>query len=610
MVPSNKKGTGKFTIGDPEMPANFFPNYLTVGQQYAAKMSLGWRPGQSVYSTEVALRENIDARELLNLDPDVRFAKNHACISAIGNDIKFVPATSDPKDRKKCEIYREWYEETEGNLNTNLLMAECLLIDGEYFGYYDGYRKRINLGNMGTFDWYLPQKIRNISRYRFERITQKDGKVDLKMYRPQTRTWEFLNPQQRRNLIYKNNSDDETRMGFGNGLIDPLYVAYALKKKFEGDMIDLMTRVGGGIWDIGIDDINEGDTYRTLDALQALYEQKLAQAMSMHVFTRRKQDEFNIKEPPAQSFQSLSQEIDRQVLRIYMLLMGAVLQVAESQFGTRAQSVTHKESSNNHVRPTAVNVSEIWTFQVFRKIFEFYNSHIFNHIGLKDARPPLFMIPQDRKDDFEKNVRIMKDILDSGAPIKKEQIYELSGVEQPLPGDELIHPKLESIQYPLAPSEDIEDQPQALEDIQDRAEDKAEKEVKDEGKEPKPDQFAILKTENSVVKKRADLPQIPEEKTSQILQNLKDLGIKTKEDSVYIDFVKPSQPFVDGDKIASMANSIMERKPIWLSSDCYVVDGHHRFYATKSRGEKMIDCIIVDCPFFKIVPIFKEILGE
>lgn len=107
------------------------------------------------------------------------------------------------------------------------------------------------------------------------------------------------------------------------------------------------------------------------------------------------------------------------------------------------------------------------------------------------------------------------------------------------------------------------------------------------------------------------LPQIPKEKLPEFVRYLYDHGIKISKKLVPIEHLLPIQKNVNKEKVRSM---IKDKKsltiPIIITSDGYIVDGHHRWVAAHVEGKKNLDAIICDCPLSKFLKLSHDFDGS
>lgn len=102
---------------------------------------------------------------------------------------------------------------------------------------------------------------------------------------------------------------------------------------------------------------------------------------------------------------------------------------------------------------------------------------------------------------------------------------------------------------------------------------------------------------------RADMPQLDDiEKFLNWCYETKD--IKSVLVDTPVGFVKPTQAEYDEDKVARMG---VPDSPILISSDYFIVDGHHRFFAVTSNSTKWdIQTYQIDVTINRALALAKE----
>lgn len=82
-----------------------------------------------------------------------------------------------------------------------------------------------------------------------------------------------------------------------------------------------------------------------------------------------------------------------------------------------------------------------------------------------------------------------------------------------------------------------------------------------------------------------DQPQIAPNDIQNFILYLREQGIQCFKTNIAIMDLKPSQETIDWDKVKQIAqqgfDSLVNGTPIFVGTDNYVADGHHRFYALK-----------------------------
>ncbi len=94
--------------------------------------------------------------------------------------------------------------------------------------------------------------------------------------------------------------------------------------------------------------------------------------------------------------------------------------------------------------------------------------------------------------------------------------------------------------------------------------------------------------------KRITMPQIIAKKLPEFLAELREDTTKTRRKTLDPATLKPTQDKLDTAKVKRIqGNPEALKKPIVVSKDQFIVDGHHRWAACKALGQK-VPCIVVD----------------
>lgn len=101
---------------------------------------------------------------------------------------------------------------------------------------------------------------------------------------------------------------------------------------------------------------------------------------------------------------------------------------------------------------------------------------------------------------------------------------------------------------------------------------------------------------------RSSMPQLD---TDAFVKHLEDNGISVYRNTDIKD-VKPLQVNIDTAKVSEIASKgAANISPIIVSSDGYVLDGHHRYFASKAV-DCAVDGYVVELPINKLLKIALE----
>lgn len=92
---------------------------------------------------------------------------------------------------------------------------------------------------------------------------------------------------------------------------------------------------------------------------------------------------------------------------------------------------------------------------------------------------------------------------------------------------------------------------------------------------------AVAKYKNSKGISRVDMPQIKSKDVPEFVEFLKELGVKSKNEKVEVQELKPTQKEFNPDKVGKLQTAPLSvlTKVIIKSKDDFILDGHHRFSA-------------------------------
>lgn len=106
---------------------------------------------------------------------------------------------------------------------------------------------------------------------------------------------------------------------------------------------------------------------------------------------------------------------------------------------------------------------------------------------------------------------------------------------------------------------------------------------------------------------RNEMPQVQASDVPDFLEFLEKKGIKHKKENVHAGDLKATQKEIDLDKVKKLKDEKIEnlKKPLIVSSDSHIMDGHHRWLALLAKDMKC-PCYIVDTPMKKLIELGKK----
>jgi hypothetical protein len=122
----------------------------------------------------------------------------------------------------------------------------------------------------------------------------------------------------------------------------------------------------------------------------------------------------------------------------------------------------------------------------------------------------------------------------------------------------------------------------------------------------------VFYPKNSLGIKRKDMPQIEDDKQGEFLDYLKELGLKYSKSKVSVSSIKPAQNELSYKAAQALLDSKSPKlnKPLVISQDNYIVDGHHRWLAHLIKDENAkVESIQISEKAKKLINIVKNFSG-
>jgi hypothetical protein len=113
---------------------------------------------------------------------------------------------------------------------------------------------------------------------------------------------------------------------------------------------------------------------------------------------------------------------------------------------------------------------------------------------------------------------------------------------------------------------------------------------------------------------RADLPQVKSDDMDNFRQWLQEQGVESFKSSMEVGEMNPIQKEINLEKVQSMMEKhgageidLVTGKPVMVTEDEYIIDGHHRWYALRELDEtNEMETINIQLPVKKLLKIVKD----
>ena len=106
---------------------------------------------------------------------------------------------------------------------------------------------------------------------------------------------------------------------------------------------------------------------------------------------------------------------------------------------------------------------------------------------------------------------------------------------------------------------------------------------------------------------RKDMPQIQASDVQEFLKFLETRDISYVKKNISAKDLKATQKEIDMDKVDNLKDENIDelRKPLLVSKDHHIMDGHHRWLALLGKGLDC-PCYLIDAPMKRLLELGKE----
>lgn len=315
---------------------------------------------------------------------------------------------------------------------------------GRAYGYIESSRKHKALGSTKTArEWWLPSRIVDIDKRRVQYVAEHSGDGDGRRIRSRTELYSVARNQYETvdpgdpilSVVY---DDEESRLGYGRGLLDALYFLWWAKQEVMKEGLQGIARWARGLLVYKVDSnrfagaLGKGPVAVADEAMRTLDRHR-----GRHTYVIDKDDELTVDstEGTGQIVQGFIDHINNEILAV---AVGSVLPFGGStDKGSLARSETEKDVADEGIEFDRGVVDEEITFGLIGRFLD-YNRDAIYRLGLALATAPRFVTGEADREDHLANVQIIKGAREAGMRIKADEAYEKVGLTRPGPDDELL----------------------------------------------------------------------------------------------------------------------------------------------------------------------------
>jgi len=415
--------------------------------QYSRALSAAYLWHHRITDPDWALEQDVDTWRKIWRDPQLAQAMQIRLHMVAGREWQVIPGNKNPTEQDKfaAEIVADALGHLKKFGEARALLAQAVF-HGTSWAFLEGKRITTVLnGKKG--DWWVPSQLRNMNKGRFIYVpkTYEDMNgeerimVETQLYPIADPTPRPITNKFRQRLCKVVYMDEESRLGYGRGLLETVYFLWWAKQEVMKEGLKAIERWAGGLI-IGKTDLNAqpGADGRDSDTVREDFAKVLEAQRSRHVMVVDNEDSVEAianGTPGSNMVQSMLEYIDS---RMTGVVLGSVLPYGVNEgAGSMARSQTEQDVTSILISYDQDNVSESITECVVKQFWRM-NKPQLKASGITDARMPKFRIMIERREDYQQNAMVIQQVLNAGIPLKKQEVYERIGFTAPDDDDEVI----------------------------------------------------------------------------------------------------------------------------------------------------------------------------
>ena len=410
------------------------------GDLYANALASAYLQDWRILDPDLSQQREPEIWEKIQRDGKISQAIHQRCSGVAGADWSVQPASDDQVDKQLAEIVREALGEIVHFREARKKLAHAIF-RGRAYGYIEGKRRRIILGDYGAREWFVPTRIRDIDKRRFQIVSDSDQddegnrqiKMTKQMWSVAQMKWINVRPDDMKAIIEVIWGEEESNFHYyGKPLLESLYFLYYCKAHALELGMTAMEKFAGSTITVAMDPENHPSGAGTdNESVRDAYIDELKKQRSEHIFVHPKGDEISILAGQGEGNQVITGFIDYLDNAILSTALGATLPFGgQSEIGSFARSETERDVSESFLQFDRSLLDQHLTTTLIG-LFVDLNWSTLVELGLQDARLPKFVTTQQPREDPNAAIGVINSCLQAGIPLLKEEVYRKLGYQMP-----------------------------------------------------------------------------------------------------------------------------------------------------------------------------------
>ena len=417
------------------------------GDLYSQALSNAYQQEWRILDPDLSQEREPEIWEKIQRDGRVHQAIHQRCSAVAGGDWIIEPATDSEVDKAAAEIVRDAFKRVENFRESRKKLAHAIF-RGRSYGYIEGRRKNVKLGDYPYDAWWCPTKIVDIDKRRFQIVPHvnddDDGKTQLRVQRQmwsvsQMKWFDLADADLRSIIEVIWGSEESTFHYYGKPLLESLYFLWWAKMICLQEGLTAVERFSGGAVIMELDEANHPAGAGTdAETVRDAYIDELKKMRGEHVFCHAKGDSLSVLQGGGEGQRMVHDFLNYIDGAVMSTALGATLPFGVGEgVGSLARAEVEREVSEGFLQADREMLDSAITNKMVRLFMEL-NWPNFVKLGLGDAQMPRFVTSQQSREDPNASVGVVASALQAGIDLRKDEVYEAIGYSIPQEGEDVF----------------------------------------------------------------------------------------------------------------------------------------------------------------------------
>ena len=410
---------------------------------YAINKAAVLQDGLRIWDPSYALSEDPQAWEKAQLDAVVSGAIDRNLLSVAGTEWELEPYSEEEGDVLLGTILQSLLEKIPkfAQARKNLATAK---FRGSSFAWVTGSIRNLRLGeDTQTRTWFVPGRMHDIDRRNIRAVTelvddQTPWRFRWQWYDSRLKQWRWVNFNERP-MIRRVCADQESRFGYGRGIMDAIYFTNYIRAKVMKDGLQGIQRWAQGLLVASVDPSQVAEPDKDNTSIAGDMRDMLLEMVGDNVLVKSITDEVEVVEGGGQGFQMVESMLDRVERELVTRIEGTPITLMDGEGGgSRALGAEH---TNRELQQTTFDRQDLAEDldQLVQIVYERNTPTLYAiDPALLDARLPRFAIRNTVDEDPLEVADLFRKAHDMGLDLSEKEIRDRLGISTPDKGEPVL----------------------------------------------------------------------------------------------------------------------------------------------------------------------------